>query len=124
MTPPAILALAAAAAAAAAAPSVNAVSRRSAAGVPNMNGEYVISKTPGAPPDVEYNTKWNECAWERAWVGVRRKFWAGVAMGWGAKEVLGRGGDGLGGRRKFWAGVAMGWGAKVGLKISPNISGE
>ena len=34
---------------------------RSAAGVPNMNGEYVISKTPGAG-DAEFNTKWSECA--------------------------------------------------------------
>jgi|EP01044_Picomonas_judraskeda_P000993 hypothetical protein len=26
----------------------------------NMNGEYVISKTPGAS-DAKFNTKWSEC---------------------------------------------------------------
>ena len=31
-----------------------------AAGFDNMNGEYVISKTPNAP-DAKYNTKWSEC---------------------------------------------------------------
>ena len=30
------------------------------AGFENMNGEYVISKTPGAS-DAKFNTKWSEC---------------------------------------------------------------
>jgi hypothetical protein len=32
-----------------------------AAGFENMNGAYVISKTPGAT-DTKFNTKWGECA--------------------------------------------------------------
>ena len=30
-----------------------------------MNGEYVISKTPGAG-DAKYNTQWKDCAWPPA----------------------------------------------------------
>ena len=40
------------------------------AGFENMNGEYVISKTPGAS-DPKFNTKWSEC--ERPHLRRRRR---------------------------------------------------
>jgi hypothetical protein len=44
-----------------------------AAGFENMNGEYVISKTPGASGGKLFNTKWGECEWPHSFSSQPRE---------------------------------------------------